>query len=118
MYGFHAFVQVSATSGRFCCGNGGKAQLHAVGQAVHQGVLEAREALGNFGGDIAGIWNGNYAGNNASTKEQILTGMKGVLNVGLNIVGNLAAIYNLGFGTVTNNAKDAAIPEFPDVAGY
>ena len=85
---------------------------------VFSGSYIPGAVLNAFGGDIAGIWNGNYAGNNASTKEQILTGMKGVLNVGLNIVGNLAAIYNLGFGTVTNIAKDAAIAEFPDVAGY
>ena len=38
--------------------------------------------------------------------------MKGVLNVGLNVVGNLAAIYNLGFGTVKNAAEKAAITEF------
>ena len=79
---------------------------------VFSGGYVPGDVLGSFGGDIVGIWNGNYAGNNASTKEQILTGMKGVLNVGLNIVGNLAAIYNLGFGTVTNKAKDAAIGVF------
>ena len=39
-------------------------------------------------------------------KEKVLTGMKGVLNVGLNVVGNLAAIYNLGFGTVKNAVAD------------
>ena len=79
---------------------------------VFSGAYVPGAVLGAFGGDIVGIWNSNYAGNNASTKEQILTGMKGVLNVGLNIVGNLAAIYNLGFGTVTNKAKDAAIGVF------
>ena len=79
---------------------------------VFSGAYVPGAVLGAFGGDIAGIWNSNYAGNNASTKEQILTGMQGVLNVGLNIVGNLAAIYNLGFGTVTNKAKDAAIGVF------
>ena len=72
---------------------------------VFSGSYIPGAVLNAFGGDIAGIWNGNYAGNNASTKEQILTGMKGVLNVGLNIVGNLAAIYNLGFGTVKNAAE-------------
>ena len=79
---------------------------------VFSGGYVPGDVLGSFGGDIVGIWNSNYAGNNASTKEQILTGMQGVLNVGLNIVGNLAAIYNLGFGTVTNKAKDAAIGVF------
>lgn len=79
---------------------------------VFSGGYVPGDVLGSFGGDIVGIWNGNYAGNDASTKDQILSGMKGVLNVGLNIVGNLAAIYNLGFGTVTNKAKDAAIGVF------
>ena len=79
---------------------------------IFNGAYTPGNVLGNFGGDIAGIWNGNYAGNNASTKEQILTGMKGVLNVGLNIVGNLAAIYNLGFGTVDNDAKGVKLGVF------
>ena len=35
-----------------------------------------------------------------------LGGLLGVLNVGLNIVGNLAAIYNLGFGTAKNVVND------------
>ena len=33
----------------------------------------------------------------------------GSLNAGLWVVGNLAAIYNLGFGTVDNAAKSASI---------
>lgn len=82
---------------------------------VFSGSYIPGAVLNAFGGDIAGIWNDNYAGNNASTKDQILTGMQGVLNVGLNIVGNLAAIYNLGFGTVTNIAKDANIGEFSGI---
>ena len=59
-----------------------------------------------FSGDIKGIWGNNYAGDDAETKDKVLTGMKGVLNVGLNIVGNLAAIYNLGFGTAKNVVND------------
>lgn len=69
---------------------------------IFNGTYTPGNVLGNFGGDIAFIWGKNYAGDNATTKEQILTGMKGVLNVGLSIVGNLAAIYNLGFGTAKN----------------
>ena len=60
--------------------------------------------------DISGIWNANFDG--TDTKSKILSGMAGVLNVGLNIAGNLAAIYNLGFGTVKNGAEKAAITEF------
>lgn len=77
------------------------------GKYVPGAVLDA------FGGDIAGIWFNNYK--TTDTKTRILTGMKGVLNVGLNIAGNLAAIYNLGFGTVDNAAKGAKIDEFSTV---
>ena len=85
---------------------------------VFSGTYVPGDVLGAFGGDIAGIWNDNYVAATKFTKTKILSGMKGVLNVGLNIVGNLAAIYNLGFGTVTNIAKDAEIPEFSVVAPY
>lgn len=77
---------------------------------IFSGTYVPGGVLSNFGSDISGIWNANY--NDADTKSKILTGMKGVLNVGLNIAGNLAAIYNLGFGTVKNGAEKAAITEF------
>ena len=77
---------------------------------IFSGTYVPGGVLSNFGSDISGIWNANY--DDADTKSKILTGMKGVLNVGLNIAGNLAAIYNLGFGTVKNGAEKAAIPEF------
>ena len=77
---------------------------------VFSGTYVPGDVLGDFGSDIAGIWDANFDGTNNKTK--ILTGMKGVLNVGLNIVGNLAAIYNLGFGSVKNAAEGAKIVEF------
>ena len=83
---------------------------------VFSGSYIPGNVLRAFSGDMAYIWSTNYEDGDNTTK--ILTGMKGVLNVGLNIVGNLAAIYNLGFGTVTNIAKDAEIPEFSVVAPY
>ena len=36
-------------------------------------------------------------------------GAKSVLNIGLNLVGNAAAVYNLATGTVKNGAEGAAI---------
>ena len=78
--------------------------------AIFCGTYTPGDVLGNFGSDISAIWHNNYF--DGSTKEKVLTGMKGVLNVGLNIAGNLAAIYNLGFGTVTNKAESAGIPAF------
>ena len=77
---------------------------------IFSGTYVPGGVLSNFGSDISGIWNANY--DDASTKSKILSGMAGVLNVGLNIAGNLAAIYNLGFGTVKNGAEKAAITEF------
>ena len=81
---------------------------------VFSGAYVPGQVLGSFGGDIAGIWNANYTDITDETKwtEKAGKGALGVLNVGLNIVGNLAAICNLGFGTVINNAKDATIGEF------
>ena len=77
---------------------------------VFSGSYIPGNVLRAFSGDMAYIWSTNYEDGDNTTK--ILTGMKGVLNVGLNIVGNLAAIYNLGFGTVDNKAKDAKITPF------
>ena len=77
---------------------------------IFSGSYVPGAVLSMFGSDISGIWESNFDG--TSTKTKVLTGMKGVLNVGLNVVGNLAAIYNLGFGTVKNAAEKAAITEF------
>lgn len=77
---------------------------------IFSGTYVPGSVLSNFGSDISGIWNANFDG--TDTKSKILSGMAGVLNVGLNIAGNLAAIYNLGFGTVKNGAEKAAITEF------
>ena len=80
--------------------------------AIFCGTYTPGDVLGNFGSDISAIWHNNYF--DGSTKEKVLTGMKGVLNVGLNIAGNLAAIYNLGFGTVKNKAESAGIPAYEE----
>ena len=77
---------------------------------IFSGTYVPGGVLSNFGSDISGIWNANFDG--TDTKSKILSGMAGVLNVGLNIAGNLDAIYNLGFGTVKNGAEKAAITEF------
>lgn len=76
---------------------------------VFSGAYVPGQVLGAFKRNIVGIWDNNYAGNDAETTEKVLTGMKGVLNVGLNIVGNLAAIYNLGFGTAKNYVSEEKI---------
>ena len=70
---------------------------------IFNGTYTPGDVLGNFGSDIAGVWGNNYSAKDGKTK--FLTGAKGVLNVGLYLAGNLAAIYNLGFGTVKNAAS-------------
>ena len=77
---------------------------------IFNGTYTPGDVLGNFGSDIAGVWGNNYSAKDGKTK--FLTGAKGVLNVGLYLAGNLAAIYNLGFGTVKNGAEKAGIAEF------
>ena len=74
---------------------------------VFNGTYAPGNVLGEFSKDINGIWKANYKDVTAKTEwtEKAYKGALGVLNVGLNIVGNLAAIYNLGFGTVKNAAE-------------
>lgn len=81
---------------------------------VFSGAYVPGQVLGAFKGDIVGIWKKNYTGitNETEWTEKAGKGALGVLNVGLNIVGNLAAIYNLGFGSVKNAAEGAKIAEF------
>ena len=63
--------------------------------------------MGQFAGDFNEIWGANY--DDTDTKSKILSGAVGALNIGLGIVGNLAAIYNLGFGKVKNGAEGIGI---------
>ena len=73
--------------------------------AMFSGSWVPGKGLKGFGTTISGIWNANY-GTPTDTAGKIKGGLKGVANVGLNIVGNLAAIYNLGFGTAKNVVND------------
>ena len=72
---------------------------------VFTGTYVPGDVLGAFGGNIKGIWGESY-GTPGTTGEKVKGGLLGVLNVGLNVVGNLAAIYNLGFGTAKNVVND------------
>ena len=73
--------------------------------AMFSGSWVPGKGLKGFGSTISGIWSTNY-GNPTDTAGKVKGGLKGVANVGLNIVGNLAAIYNLGFGTAKNVVND------------
>ena len=73
--------------------------------AMFSGAWVPGDGMKGFATDIKAIWGNNY-GTPSTTGEKIKGGLLGVANVGLNIVGNLAAIYNLGFGTAKNIVND------------
>ena len=75
--------------------------------AMFNGTWKPGNGLKAFGSDLGAVWGNNFV--DGTNKEKVLTGMKGVLNVGLYLLGNAAAIYTLGFGTVKNKAEDASI---------
>ena len=51
-----------------------------------------------------------------SSGSTTMYGLKGAGNIALNVVGNLAAIYNLGFGTVKNAASESTFVKNGDFA--
>lgn len=73
--------------------------------AMFSGTWTPGDGLKGFGNQFSAIWDANYTKkvNDKSTGLQKAGyGALGVANGVLNVVGNLAAIYNLGFGTVKN----------------
>ena len=77
--------------------------------AMFSGAWVPGNGLKGFGGQFSAIWDDNYTKkvNNQTTGAQKFGyGALGVANGILNVVGNLAAIYNLGFGTAKNIVND------------
>ena len=73
--------------------------------AMFSGAWVPGNGLKGFGGQFSAIWDANYTEkvNDQTTGAQKFGyGALGVANGILNVVGNLAAIYNLGFGTAKN----------------
>ncbi len=63
------------------------------------------DGLTGFGGQFSNIWKKNYTDNvtgESTGAQKFGYGALGVVNSILNVAGNLAAIYNLGFGTAKN----------------
>ena len=73
--------------------------------AMFSGDWVPGNGLKGFGGQFSAIWDANYTkklGDDTTGLQKAGYGALGVVNCALNVVGNLAAIYNLGFGTAKN----------------
>ena len=88
---------------------------------VFSGVYGSKgnTVLGNFAGELGEVWGQNYkdVADDAKWTEKAGKGALGVLNCGLDIVGNLAAIYNLGFGKVKNAADSTFLGDADSIWG-
>ena len=77
--------------------------------AMFSGTWTPGDGLTGFGGQFSTIWKKNYTDNvtgESTGAQKFGYGALGVVNSALNVVGNLAAIYNLGFGTAKNIVND------------
>lgn len=84
--------------------------LHNTVGAMFSGTWKPGVGMAGFGKQLGDIWAMNYtAAKDAAWDVKAKQGIKGAVNVGLGIVGNLAAIYNLGFGTVKNAASEGTL---------
>ncbi len=73
--------------------------------AMFNGTWMPGNGLKGFGGQFSNIWKLNYTDkvtDQSTGAQKFGYGLLGVVNGALNVVGNLAAIYNLGFGTAKN----------------
>lgn len=78
--------------------------------AMFSGAWVPGNGLKGFGGQFSAIWDANYTkklGDDTTGLQKAGYGALGVVNCALNVVGNLAAIYNLGFGTAKNVVNEA-----------
>ena len=78
--------------------------------AMFNGAWVPGNGLKGFGGQFSTIWKKNYTDNvtdKSTAAQKFGFGALGVVNGALNVVGNLAAIYNLGFGTAKNIVNES-----------
>ena len=83
--------------------------LHNTLGAMFSGTWVPGDGMKGFGAQFSKIWADNYTANvtdKSTGAQKFGYGALGVVNGALNVVGNLAAIYNLGFGTVKNLVND------------
>ena len=75
--------------------------------AMISGTWTPGKGMTAFGGEFGKIWGANYtAAKGDKWTVKAAQGATGVVNCALYVVGNLAAIYNLGFGTAKNLVND------------
>lgn len=77
--------------------------------AMFSGTWTPGVGMAGFGKQFGDIWAVNYTnklGDDTTGFQKFKWGLKGAGNIALNVVGNLAAIYNLGFGTAKNIVND------------
>ena len=74
---------------------------------VFTGTYQPGDVSTGIWGSITGTYNRNQV-DGATGFNAFLNGAKGVLNVGLSVVGGLAAIYNLGNASVKNAVGEKA----------
>lgn len=87
--------------------------------AMFSGTWTPGDGLTGFGGQFSTIWKKNYTDNvtdESTGAQKFGYGALGVVNSILNVAGNLAAIYNLGFGTVKNAASESTFVKNGDFA--
>ena len=80
--------------------------------AMFSGTWTPGKGMAGFGGEFSKIWANNYTTNvNDKTTglQKFGYGLQGAANIALNVVGNLAAIYNLGFGTAKNAVGEGVL---------
>ena len=73
--------------------------------AMFSGTWKPGVGMAGFGVQFSNIWKKNYTDNvtgESTGAQKFGYGALGVVNSILNVAGNLAAIYNLGFGTAKN----------------
>ena len=87
--------------------------------AMFSGTWKPGVGMAGFGKQFGDIWAVNYTnklGDDTTGFQKFKWGLKGAGNIALNVVGNLAAIYNLGFGTVKNAASESTFVKNGDFA--
>ena len=74
---------------------------------IFNGTYAPFACVNAFGTELSTIWKKNYtAAEDAPWTDKAAQGALGALNIVLDIVGNAAAIYNLGFGETKNYVKE------------